>query len=263
MMTDTQITRPAESYHPEMTRRCAVRLAPARKKVARTSRGFFPGIPTIPTHLLCGIPAILQHPQKTPLRYPYDTPTWSPRYPVDTHLLESQDDVGTAASTGGAKPSKLSEARAGLRSDRLTDPECRSAKQEKAPSEIFWPSLSLFGPDAMMQSTLPGLPEPISPPTKRCTHCFQRKALGAFSADASRLDGLCRLCRDCDAARNRKRWRDNAERMRARQRQRYAVNLIENRERGAERRRSEKGRATKGQSKQQANNKQKWANFQP
>ena len=94
-----------------------------------------------------------------------------------------------------------------------------------------------------MQLAFPGLPEPLGQPTKRCPHCLERKALGRFSMDLSRPNGLCRICGTCDAARHRERWRQNAERIRARQRERYAANLIENRKRNAQRRRSEPGKA--------------------
>ena len=90
----------------------------------------------------------------------------------------------------------------------------------------------------MIQLAFPGLPEPIGPPTKRCAHCLERKALGRCSLDLSRPNGLCRICRDCDGVRYRALWRANAERMRARQRQRYAAILIEYRKRNAQRRRS-------------------------
>lgn len=91
--------------------------------------------------------------------------------------------------------------------------------------------------------TLPGIPDPIGPPQKRCATCGDVHALGMFYADRSRCDGLTRECRTCDAERHRRRWRANAERLRAHARQRYAANIVENRERGAERRRSERGKA--------------------
>lgn len=94
----------------------------------------------------------------------------------------------------------------------------------------------------MMQTILPGF-EPIGPQLKRCAECDQPQSLDQFYNDQSRRDGLTRLCRTCDAKRHRKRWRDNREKMRARSRQRYHKNLAENRERGAERRRSERGKA--------------------
>jgi hypothetical protein len=93
----------------------------------------------------------------------------------------------------------------------------------------------------MIQHTLPGC-EPIGPPTKRCGVCLQFKPLTEYFADHSRRDGLTRACRSCDAARHRRRWRENAEAMRNRARKRYDANLIANRERAAERRRSERGR---------------------
>lgn len=94
----------------------------------------------------------------------------------------------------------------------------------------------------MMQTTLPGF-EPIGPPLKRCATCGELHDLGEFYVDRARRDGLTRLCRTCDAKRHRKRWRENRERMRAKARQRYQRNITENRQRGAERRRSERGLA--------------------
>ncbi len=96
----------------------------------------------------------------------------------------------------------------------------------------------------MVQLEIPGMPEPNGPPTKRCSHCLERKALGRFSLDLSRPHGFCRICRDCDGARHRKRWRENPERMRAKARQKYQrTNTPENRERNAQRRRSDRGKA--------------------
>lgn len=94
------------------------------------------------------------------------------------------------------------------------------------------------------QLALPGLPEPIGPPQKRCAHCLELKALGLFSIDASRLDGFCRLCRNCDAVRNRKRWRANADRLRSKARERYDANIDRHRESAAEYARSERGELT-------------------
>ncbi len=65
-----------------------------------------------------------------------------------------------------------------------------------------------------------------------------------FYNDRSRRDGLTRECRACDAERHRKRWRAIPEKMRAKSRQRYQRNnTAENRERNAQRRRSDRGKA--------------------
>ena len=95
----------------------------------------------------------------------------------------------------------------------------------------------------MMQLEIPGLPEPIGPPSKSCATCQEQQPLTEFYRDRSRRDGLTRECRKCDTARHRQHWRQNRERMRAKARQRYEANLTENRQRGAERRRSERGKA--------------------
>ena len=133
MMTDTQITRPAVSYHPEMTLRCSVRCAVATTFSVR----FFPRYLLDTGDAKCSIPAILQHPQNTPLQYLFDTPTPLPPYRRDTHLIESQDDVGASGSTCGAKPSKRSEALAGLRVDRSKSDKSKSSNQKTASSENF------------------------------------------------------------------------------------------------------------------------------
>jgi hypothetical protein len=80
-------------------------------------------------------------------------------------------------------------------------------------------------------------------PCKTCATCREQKALGQFYADRTRRDGLTRECRTCDAARHRKRWRANPERLQAKARHRYQSNLAENRKRSAARRRSPRGKA--------------------
>ena len=80
-------------------------------------------------------------------------------------------------------------------------------------------------------------------PCKTCATCREQKAPGQFYADRTRRDGLTRECRTCDAARHKKRWRANPERLQAKARHRYQSNLDENRERSAARRRSPRGKA--------------------
>jgi hypothetical protein len=137
MMIDTQITRPAV-HHPEMDARCRARPLGASQISAKS----------FPRYLLdtaggcCSISAILQPRKNTPSQYPFDTPTPPARYPADTHLLKSQDDVETAANTCGAKPSKRSEARAGLQFDRSKSVKQPSSNLQKAPQKILAVSLA-------------------------------------------------------------------------------------------------------------------------
>lgn len=137
MMTDTLITRPAVKHHPEMKHRSSVRDTNATEKIDRASCNKSPGIHTIPQRQVCSIQLILQSPQNTPSRYPYDTPTGCARYPVDTHLIKSQDDVNARNSTGGAKPQKRSAARAAWQSNSRDCGSTAAIKKKKTVSEIF------------------------------------------------------------------------------------------------------------------------------
>mgnify|MGYP001153124186 CR=1 FL=1 len=93
MMIDTQITRPAVRHHPEMSYICLRSKHVSRTKSLGRRREFFPGIPQILEGSHHGINAILQHGETTLNRYQCDTPTRLYRYPADTHLIKSQDDV--------------------------------------------------------------------------------------------------------------------------------------------------------------------------
>jgi hypothetical protein len=93
MMIDTQITRPAVRHHPEMSYICSRSKHVSRTKSLGRRREFFSGIPQILEGSHYGIKAILQHGETIPNRYQCDTATRLSRYSVDTHLIESQDDV--------------------------------------------------------------------------------------------------------------------------------------------------------------------------
>jgi hypothetical protein len=132
MMTVTQITRPAASYHPEMSLGCSIR----RDASTTFSARFFSRYPLDTGDAVCSIPAILQHPENTPLQYLSDTPMPLSQYRRDTHLIESQDDVSAGGSTGGAKLSKRSAARAAPRtqsSSQTSKPKLSATGQRQRP----------------------------------------------------------------------------------------------------------------------------------
>jgi hypothetical protein len=58
---------------------------------------------------------------------------------------------------------------------------------------------------------------------KRCTACFTEKSLDQFNSDKSRRDSLSPKCRECFRSYNRKRYANNAERIKAQVKE-YRIN---------------------------------------
>lgn len=81
---------------------------------------------------------------------------------------------------------------------------------------------------------------------KPCGICGAMTALDQFSKRGRRKDGTqkyARHCHGCERERKRQAWHADSERNRKRARRRYWANVTEERRRGRERARSEKGRA--------------------
>lgn len=100
----------------------------------------------------------------------------------------------------------------------------------------------------MTQLELPHIGGSNATPVKTCPVCREQRPVTAFACDRNRPDGLFRMCRTCDANRQKKRWAENRERLIAKSRMRYRADLENNRAKSAERRRSERGKAINRQA---------------
>lgn len=67
--------------------------------------------------------------------------------------------------------------------------------------------------------------EGCPPERKLCIKCNTEKGVGDFHRDVSKIDGLCRLCKECENARSRGWARRNRLKARARETRRY-IQLI-------------------------------------
>ncbi|HVZ06239.1 hypothetical protein [Hyphomicrobium sp.] len=95
----------------------------------------------------------------------------------------------------------------------------------------------------VVQLEIPGLPAVEGPPKKRCSSCFSVKVVSEFSRDRSQRDGHSRICRQCDSEQGRERRREKGDLIRVRERRRYAANPYRQRQKAAQHRRSDRGKA--------------------
>ena len=101
-------------------------------------------------------------------------------------------------------------------------PDCLARSPEDV--HAYWPvrhdtrAAGVFYGDAMTK-------------TKKCTKCGEVKDMEAFPRNATRTIGRVSQCKDCTYEANRKRYRKNRSRYRARQRAYYVANHDKARER--------------------------------